>query len=262
MPDAPTLPGSFARDGELLHPSRFTESGWTPDTLMGRYLAGLVAWAAEQHSEPDLQPSRLTVDMFRPAPMGPTMLRTTVVRSGRRIRVVDVDVVVAGVVVCRGSVVFLRRSYMPDSSPWYPAEWSPPVPETLQTMAAVGWEAPWDQRLMGTWGDPHSSRGIWLRETHPFVAGEPLSPFVRVALAVDNANGGINVGPRGLPYINADLTLTLAALPEGDWIGLDPISRAVGEGISVGSVDVYDLRRRIGQVAMIGLVDERTLRPQ
>jgi len=227
---------------------------------MGRYLAGLVAWGAERHAEPDLQPSRLTVDMFRPGTMGPTMAVPKVVRNGRRIKVVDVEVIVDEALVCRGSVVFLRRSAEPLVETWDVPSWTPPEPEDLVTMTdRFGWAPPWDQRPFGTWGTLEGRRGVWLRETQTFIAGEPDSPFLRVALAADNANGTLNAGPRGLPYINADLTLTLAALPEGAWIGMDPISRVSSDGVSVGTCDVYDRTRRIGQVAMIGVADERNL---
>ena len=120
-----------------------------------------------------------------------------------------------------------------------------------------GSNPPWDQRPFGTWGAIEGDRGVWLREVQPFIEGEALSPFVRVVLAADNANGTLNAGPRGLPYINADLTLTLAALPQGEWIGMNPVSRSAIDGVSVGTVDVYDRTRRIGQVAMIGLADLR-----
>ena len=99
--------GSFVRDGEALLPQPWTKSGWGPNMLMGRYLAGLIAYGAEQHATPEFQPGRMTVDMFRPAPLGPTLLDTRVVRDGRRIRVVDVDVIVAEEVVCLGAVVFI-----------------------------------------------------------------------------------------------------------------------------------------------------------
>lgn len=255
---------SFIPDGDLLVPTAFTEGGWNERTLMGRYLAGLVAWGAERHDPSaagsDLQPARLTVDMFRPATMGATAVHSRVVREGRRIKVVDVEVVVADVVVCRGSAVFLRRSAAPRGEAWLPDEETPPAAETIEPLRPEHWTPAWDQRPHGGWGSVTAARGVWIGETHPFVAGEATSPFVRAALAADNANGCINGTPIGLPYINADLTLTLARLPVGEWIGLVPVSRAVVDGVSVGSVDVYDGKGRIGQVAMIALADERVLK--
>lgn len=247
-------------DGALL-PMPSTEGGWNPGTLMGRHLAGLVAHGAERHGQPDLQPSRLTVDMFRPAPMGPTSLPTRVVRDGRRIRVVDVDVVVGGSVVCRGTVVFLRRSSDPSGVPWRPAERELPDPESSVPMQFATWTPTWDQRPhAGRAGDDTSLRGSWIREDRSFIDGEETTPFVRAALAADNANGIINSTTIGLPYINADLTITMARLPIGEWVGLTAVSRAIDSGVSTGVVDLYDRTGRFGQVTMIALADERNLR--
>jgi hypothetical protein len=247
-------------DGALL-PMPSTEGGWNPGTLMGRHLAGLIAHGAERHAEPHLQPARLTVDMFRPAPMGPTSLPTRVVRDGRRIRVVDVDVVVDGAVVCRGTVVFLRRSTDPSGVPWRPAGHPLPDPESNERLRFEHWTPTWDQRPHGDWvGDDAALRGCWIREDRPFVAGEETSPFVRAALAADNANGSINGTTIGLPYINADLTMAMARLPVGEWVGLTPVSRATDAGVSTGTVDLYDQTGRFGQVSMIALADERNIR--
>jgi hypothetical protein len=252
---------SFTRDGDLLTPSESTEGGWNQGTLMGRYLAGLIAYAAERHAAAGWQPARLTVDMFRPAPLGPTRLDTRVVRDGRRIRVVDVDVVVAGAAVCRGTVAFLHRSATPRGDAWLPGATTLPDPGSIAPYRPDGWTPAWDQRLLGDWGDDHpTGRGCWIGETRPFVDGEITSPFVLAALAADNANGAINGTTIGLPYINADLTMTLARLPAGDWVGLVPVSRATADGVSVGTVDLFDLEGRVGQVAMIALADERSLR--
>lgn len=84
---------------------------------------------------------------------------------------------------------------------------------------------------------------------------------MRAALAADMANGQVNASPVGLAYINADVTMTIARLPEGEWVGLDARSRAAADGVSVGSVDLYDSKGRIGQVTLIGVADERNLAP-
>jgi len=265
-PDDESLPASFERDGDLLVPRDFTRSGWSPGALNGRYLAGLVAWGAERHGDPDLQPARLTVDMFRPGTMAPTRVDTRVVRDGRRIRVVDSSVVAGGVEICRGTTVFLRRSHEPRGETWFPPEWSVPDPDAIEPMdrrrpGQAEWGMPWESRGITEWGQVTERRQVWVRETRPFVDGEDVSPFMRAALAADMANGQTNASPLGLAYINADLTMTLARLPEGEWLGLDGRSRAAADGVSAASVDLYDTKGRIGQVTLIGVADERNLAP-
>jgi acyl-CoA thioesterase len=268
VPDLPDLPptdlaASFERVGDDLVPRPFTRSGWSAGTLNGRYLAGLVAWGAERHADADWQPARLTVDMFRPGTMAPTRVETRVVRDGRRIRVVDSSVVVGGVEICRGSTVFLRRSHEPRGETWFPPEWRVPDPDDVEPMPRDrgDWGMPWESRNVTGWGELTERRQVWVRETRPFVEGEELTAFMRAALAADMANGQLNASPVGLAYINADVTMTIARLPEGEWIGLDARSRAAADGVSVGALDVYDAKGRIGQVALIGVADERNLPP-
>jgi acyl-CoA thioesterase len=117
----------------------------------------------------------------------------------------------------------------------------------------------WDSRDITAWGEVTEHRRVWMREDRPFVEGEALSPFLRAALASDAGNGQLNSSPTGLGYINADVTMTLARLPEGDWIGLDARSRVAADGVAVGSLDLYDAKGRIGQVALVALGDERNL---
>ena len=47
-------------------------SPWDPGLVHGRLLAGLMARSIElDNPEPDLHPSRMTIDLFRPIPMAP-----------------------------------------------------------------------------------------------------------------------------------------------------------------------------------------------
>ena len=102
----PEVAAYFEVSGNELRPRAIVASVWSPEMLGGRQLAALVAWAIERDEvlEGDYQPTRLTVDMFRPGPMRPLTLATRVVRAGHRIRVVDVSVASEGAEVSRGSV--------------------------------------------------------------------------------------------------------------------------------------------------------------
>lgn len=173
-PDSTVLPAAFERDGDALVPRAFTRSGWSTDTLNGRYLAGLVAWGAERHADDEWQPARLTVDMFRPGTMAPTRVETRVVRDGRRIRVVDSSVMVGGVEICRGSTVFLRRSYEPRGETWFPPEWTVPDPDEVEPMPRgeqSEWGMPWESRGITEWGQVTKHRQVWVREIRAFVEG-------------------------------------------------------------------------------------------
>jgi hypothetical protein len=246
----------FRRDGDLLLPHPALHSAWADNMLDGRYLCGLVAWGASAAvDDPALHPARITVDMFRPVIMEPLTVSHRVVRSGRRIVVVDVSVARDGVEMCRGSVAWLRRTPDGTEEPAEPGPWAPPDPTTVEPMRLTR-EIAYDLRLITTPGAPRP-RSAWVRETRPFIDDEWASPFGRAAMAADITNFLTNTGPDGLTHVNADVTLTIGRLPAGDWIGLLSTTRAASDGVATAGADMYDQRGRIGQVLEIGLADPR-----
>jgi hypothetical protein len=243
----------FELQSGILVPTPHAQGPWG-DTLGGRMLAGLVAWGVERdHGDADYQPARLTVDMFRAAPLIPLQVTTTTVRRGHRVRVFDASVHDRqGLEVVRGTVVQLRKGAVPPGTVWAPPEWTPPDPESLPRLRPrkQGWW-PFDLR--------YGERAAWVRELRPFVAEETPTPFLRAALAADVTNGFVNGGDQGLAYINADLTLYLARLPAGEWVGLEVTGHGSDAGVAFGTASMYDLDGRIGHVAVSGVADTRLL---
>ena len=63
------------------------------------------------------------------------------------------------------------------------------------------------------------------------VGGEPVSPLSRVLVAADSANGiswELPIGP--YLFVNLDLSIHLARMPEGEWVCLDAESAARTRG--------------------------------
>lgn len=242
--------------GLVPHPD--AHSPWATDMLHGRLLAGLAAWAiARDHGEPDLQPARLTVDLFRPPAMAPTEVATTLVRSGGRVRVADAALHVGGIEVARASCLLLRRRAggngdgdafdADDGAPRTP-RWDAPPPDA-QAPAGMPADVPFDVRPAGEhgFGAPGGVvRRVWLRDRRPLLPGAELTPFVRAALAADFASPLANMGGAGLAFINADLTLHLARLPVGDWLGLATGDRVAAAGVSVAECVIHDRRGPVG----------------
>lgn len=241
----------FERRGDLVVPTGAAQGPWG-ETVGGRWLSGLVAWgAARDHDDDDYLPARLTVDMFRPVPLVPIRVVSTLVRRGRRIRVIDVSARdEAGLELVRGTVMQLLKTENPPGAVWYPRELGRLDPEALP---------PWPPRIERerSWQMRRVGREAWVKESQPFVAGEKLTPFLRAALAADATNGTANDGEGGLGYINADLALYLARLPRSEWVGLEGTGHGGDCGVSYGTASMYDLEGRIGQVTMAGLADLR-----
>lgn len=232
-------------------PSAMASGPWSPDMLHGRLLGGLAARAIEAAAvDEGWRVARLTVDLFRPAAMAPVHVSTSVVRQGRRIRVVDADLVCDGHAVARASAVILVEGEEPPGHIWRPPSKPWPDPESLPDDEIAGGEGAdggskvdelWLVRTVtGGFGTGQRTR-VWTNDTASLVDGEPLSPLVRAAVSGDLACPLANSGDQGLHYINSDYTLTMGRYPRGPWIGLEVAQQLDASGISMGSSTLVDL---------------------
>jgi len=252
----------FTRRGNELVPEPVARSWWNPEMLHGRLLGGLAARALEhEHAAAGLHVSRLTVDLFRTAPLAPVAVRTVRVRDGRRIRVADAHVHGADGPVARASAVLLRQTGEPVAPvPSTPA-WDAPPPEELfepWTADRLLWRFDEHNRPL-TEGRDAGARRAWLRETRELVAGETLSPFVRAALAADTASPLAHASEHGLDFINADYTLSLSRLPLSDAIGFERSGHLDDDdGVAVGHCTLHDTAGPIGYCLTTALANSRS----
>jgi hypothetical protein len=224
--------------------------------MSGHVVGGMLGRAVERAAgDRDFQPSRLTVDMVRPAALEPAEVITTIQRDGRRIRLVDATMIQAGNVVARASALFLRRGEQPAADPVssltvkmppVPAEPSPLPPMLVHsygwgTASAGGIVLPteWPQAIPGR-------KYAWVRHVTPILAGEPLTPLIRAAMAGDLASAVAHWDGQEIKYINADYTLSLSRLPDGPYIGLAALTQSAHDGIATGTVVVFDAHGEIG----------------
>ncbi|WP_068271164.1 thioesterase family protein [Aldersonia kunmingensis] len=236
----------FEQVGDDLVPTKYAVSSWSPDMLSGPVIAGVLAWALENaYGGDEFLPSRLTVDMFRPARTKPTQIATTLVRDGNRIRLGDAELIQDGETVARASVVFLRRSSPPPGEFWTRADppQAPPA-ELTEPIADKPFRAVWGSEASG-WTRHRadhqgaSQKRVWLRHLD-LVAGEKATPFVNTALVGELTSMVTNWGSEGMGYINADLTLALTRLPVGSEIGVEANNHLTADGISVGTSTLFD----------------------
>ena len=245
---------SFTADGDRLVPSAWARSPWSDEMLNGHHIGGLVAWGVQRDTpEPGFHVTRLTVDMVRPVPMRPLRVLTRRVRDGRRLRAVEVSVVDGDVEVTRGSALLLSRSEHPEGQPWTPEPWDVPPPEAIE--GSTGGAMSFEIRQIAP---RNGGRGrVWMRERVPFVAGEPLTPLLRAALMADFTSPLANMGPDGLEFINADVTMYLARDPRGEWIGMESAGHLGADGVGVGTAWMHDRDGRIGSCVAAALPDPR-----
>jgi hypothetical protein len=237
-------------------------------------VAGLVARAVE----PLLAPgpgvphgrhlARLSLELVRPVPLAPLAVRAEIVRPGRRLQVVEVTVEAEAGVVTMARAVCIRRVGPGEGAP--PASLDDPAdrPPDAAGFAAVRIPASWPlvvfhadaieaRPVVGGFGLPGPAMA-WFRLRYPVVAGEPLTPLLRVAVISDFASGlSSEVTAHGSTFINADITLSAIRQAAGEWVGLVARSHYGDPGSAVALASVWDGSGRIGAIAQ-SLVIDRT----
>jgi hypothetical protein len=260
-----TAEAFFRREDDAFVPNPVSRGPWNETSLHGRVVIGLLAREIERgFGEPDFVPARLTVDMYRLPDLSPVEVKVRPIREGRRLRLIEAELFSAGASSARATCQFLHKSETPPGRVWSPPNWDAPaprdIPEPQDPRTALG--GMWAMRpISGAFGDV-GPRRVWMSEVRELIAGEPLTPFSRVALAADFASPFANSGDQGLGYINSDATVYLARLPVGEWLGFEVTDHQASAGVAIGACALYDEAGRIGSSSVAALAQRRSMRPQ
>jgi hypothetical protein len=247
----------FVREGERFVPQPACAGPWDPKSLNGRVVFALAAFQIEQsHELEDYMPARVTVDMYRLPRFAPIEVQTRVVRDGKRIQVIDAELISEGVSYARATSQWLRRGDNAPSEGWSPPDWDVPPPEELTPRPGRASSSMSMRPLGGGIGTP-GKKQLWMHEARELVGGTPLTPLMRVAIVADLANPIANWGDAGLGYINSDVTLYLHRLPVDGWIGMDVVNHHATDGVAIGQVVLYDRQGAIGTSSVCGPAQRR-----
>jgi acyl-CoA thioesterase len=230
---------TLAQTGEYL-PTSFAQSHWGDDHLNGPAVVGLAARALESHcGSVDFMPTRLTVDLFRAARGVATTVLTRLVRDGRRVRSAECEISQHGRAIARATLLLYRRSTAPPGRLWSAPPSFPAAPALTDTaLTYVGSDDGGWSRAPGE--HQNDSRKRFYNRPIEIVAGEKNSQLVRAVMAAEATSLVTNLGTGGVGYINGDLTVALARLPVGDWIGVQADSHWAADGVAVGTATLFD----------------------
>lgn len=259
----PSAPAFFLPDGDTFCPTAISRGPWG-ETVSGTYVGGLLGHVIERDTaaDPDMQPARLTVDLLRPVGMASITARSTVVRRGRRLWLVEAELLQADTVVARASALLLRRGTEPADDAWTtPLEMPPLPPDPVETGGRTtllwvfgGSDTTHPTPDLSGW-QQSGPKSLWVKEITPLVEGIELSPFVRAAIGGDYASSLTNFGSTGLPFINADYTVSLSRLPVGPHLGLAALTHHSCDGVSVGVATMFDRLGPIGNATVTALAN-------
>ncbi|EHB47816.1 hypothetical protein MycrhDRAFT_5942 [Mycolicibacterium rhodesiae JS60] len=219
-------------------PTTSAAASWSDGVLSGQAIAGLAASTLERkYGAVGYLPARLTLDLLKPARAVATRTQTRLVRHGHRMRTAECDIIQDDWIVARATVLQYRQALCAADEQWEPAM-SVVAPDSAENLHidddGTGW-SPMGLRHHNSGRKRAYYGGL------DAVAGLPATPFVRSAVVAEAAaNLVTDLGRNGIGYINGDLTVALARLPRGVYIGVQADTHFSENGVSVGSATLFD----------------------
>lgn len=219
---------AYELDGDVALSTPHTAGPWGP-MQHGGAPGSLIARTAEM--TPSLAPMRIvrmTIDLMRPVPIAPLTIQRTIVREGKKLQLLQINLLANGVEVTRASVLRLQKV----DTPLPPEAAAPPIdlpgpedgqnPFQLGRMRSAGFNEGLESRFVAGMFGRAGRAAVWHRFTKPVIKGEDLLPSMRAAITGDYCNGTSSfLDFEKWTFINADLQVNLARDPVGEWILLD-----------------------------------------
>jgi hypothetical protein len=249
------LPAAFfLSDGDHYRATALCRGPWDPGSLHGGPVTALIGREVERSDpDPELCTVRLTVELLRPVPLADLHLATTVLRPGKRVRILGVSVTHDGTEVARATALRIRR-VAADVAEFLPVEgvpFAPPDDATEAPRLVEGYVGIMDGMDVRTVGGVATRRGpatYWFRMRAPLVDDEPVDPVSTALMAADFGNGISSVVPIETHlFINPDLTVYLHRPPEGEWVANEARTWLHPGVASVAEATLWDRTGQIGQ---------------
>src|SRR5262249_21280929 len=108
----------------------------------------------------------------------------------------------------------------------------------------------------GRFGGPGPG-AIWYRAERPLVEGFPISQAMRAVAASDFCNASSALDYRKWTFLNADLTVSMAREPIGEWICLAPVTWIGRDGAGLAMARLADVNGYFGRCAQSLVIEKR-----
>jgi hypothetical protein len=250
-------------DGERVDVSSDAAGPWDPSMQHGSAPAALVVWAAEAVPTPvPMRIARVTVDLMRPVPLAPLTLEARMLRAGRKIQLCSISLLADGTAVVNATVLKIRTQALSLPSDVAPEPVALPPPEQSREDPAKFSNSPFVAGMSlraarGQFGVPGPG-AIWYRVDRPLVEGFAVSQAMRAVVAADFCNGtSAALDFREWTFINADLTLSLAREPVGEWVLLDAKSWIGPDGAGLAMARLADISGYFGHAVQSLVIEKR-----
>jgi hypothetical protein len=254
MPDDDLPPSFFLRDGDGYVGTILARGPWDDGSAHGGPVAALIGREVELFDpDPDLVTVRYTIELLRPVPLAPLRMECTVLRPGKRVRLIGVSVIHDDTEVVRATALRVLRtpSDAPRSAPETTLGFPGPdaggfAPSLIQ--GRIGITSVVELRTVAGSAVEPGPATYWFRVGAPLVDDEPVTPLTRALIAADFGNGIASVlSIERHVFINPDLTVHLHRLPEGEWVANDARTWLQPDGAALAEATLTDQRGPIGR---------------
>ena len=249
----------FRVDGADVVTSPDAAGPWDPNMQHGGAPASLVVWAAERiPAAVPMQVARVTIDLMRPVPVAPLTLETEVLRQGRKIQLCAVRLFANGTLTVGATVLKIKKQAQP-----LPGD---VVEPPLDVAAPEHSRIEPQNSPFGLGMTIRAARGrfvglgpgaIWYRAERPLIEGFPISQAMRAVAASDFCNASSALDFRQWIFLNADLTVSMAREPVGEWILLDAVSWIGPDGAGLAMARLADTKGYFGGCAQSLVIEKR-----
>jgi hypothetical protein len=249
----------FRVDGADVVTSPDAAGPWDPNMQHGGAPASLVVWAAERiPTAVPMQVARVTIDLMRPVPIAPLTLETEVLRQGRKIQLCAVRLFANDTLTVGATVLKIKKQAQPLPGDVIepPLDVAAPEQSRVEPQNSPFGLGMTIRAARGRFGGPGPG-AIWYRAERPLIAGSPISQAMRAVAASDFCNASSALDFRQWIFLNADLTVSMAREPVGEWILLDAVSWIGPDGAGLAMARLADMRGYFGRCAQSLVVEKR-----
>ena len=249
----------FRVDGSTAVTSPDAAGPWDANMQHGGAPGSLVVWAAERIATPvPMRIARVTIDLMRPVPVAPLTIETEVLREGRKIQLCAVRLKANGVLTVGATVLKIKRQAveLPPDVIEPPLDVAVPEQSRIEPQNSPFGMGMTIRAARGRFGGPGPG-AIWYRAERPLIAGAPISQAMRAVVASDFCNASSALDFRKWTFLNADLSVSMAREPVGEWILLDAVSWIGPDGAGLAMARLADTKGYFGRCAQSLVIEKR-----
>jgi hypothetical protein len=248
-------PYYFARGDGRFESTIHAQGAWNAHEQHMAPVSGLLTHCLERfQARPELRIARISFDILGLIPDGEFEVRTTMLRPGRTIELVQAELVAGERTAVRATAWRLQRSDTRDVAGIEDERM--PGPESGEPLHLTEWPGGYIQSIGVRRVSGHAAGNgrVWLHTRHPLIADVAFSDVARLVGLIDTSNGiatRVRPGQGSYMFPNVDLQVHLYREPSGEWLGLANSVSFGPDGIGLTSTVLHDLNGPVGRAEQI-----------